>query len=173
MIDIKMKLIYYPDEILSKQCDHVSTVTNKQTRKDRRIMACQMSSLMIEKNGIGLSAPQVGLNIRMFVWNHLGDHKSIWNPFLSDMEGNVESTESCLSLPSIEVKMQRWGKAVLSGIDVNGYPILFVGHGILSTVWQHEICHLDGKLIIDDMTPEEERKNRDAIICLRNKVRQQ
>ena len=68
--------------------------------------------------------------------------------------------------------MKRSKYVVLTGMDAEGYNVRFSGHDMLSIIWQHEMDHLDGKLIIDNMTSEEEKRNRDAIICLKNKAAQ-
>ncbi len=172
-----MQLIYYPDPILSKKCQPAINPSKKQNIKNskRRLaprswseaLASEMWKIMDDNNGIGLAAPQVGLNIRMFVWKHNGRNQTIWNPELSDISGGcITSAEGCLSLPKVTIKLQRPTSSVLNGIGLNGQPLRAFGNSVTTRIWQHEIDHLDGKLIIDNMSREDIIANYDAITIL-------
>lgn len=158
-----MQLIYYPNPILSTPC----LENNSISLKDRRILTAQMFKIMNDNNGVGLAAPQVGLNIRMFVWNQNGFGKVIWNPVFSWISKNhTESIEGCLSLPGISVSIKRSISSTMIGIGLNGKPVRFMGDSIETQIWQHEIEHLDGKLIIDNMSSEESIANKNALDIL-------
>ena len=153
-----MQLIYYPDPILSTQCP-ISDPFDKKDIKNRRQLVSDMLQLMKEHDGVGLSAPQVGLNIRMFVWKDSGFGQAIWNPVLNSVSGSIKSIEGCLSLPGITVTLERSKSSILRGIGLNGRPLQFVGTSTTTRVWQHEIDHLDGKLIIDNMNKDDTLSN--------------
>lgn len=173
-----MQLIYYPNPILSSQCEPVPDSGADQKRKRRLELANKMWTIMNKHGGVGLSAPQVGLNIRLFMWNqHSGKqlyNQAIWNPVLSCVSGLSQSIEGCLSLPKINVTIQRATSSILTGTGFNGRPLRFIGDAITTRIWQHEINHLDGKLIIDNMSPEDYETNRDALsILLKNEKSKQ
>lgn len=164
-----MQLVYFPDPILREVC--IEAPEQPMGDPDdliitRARIACKMWKIMRKKHGVGLAAPQVGLNIRMFVFSQDGCNQAIWNPILSCVEGIEESIEGCLSLPKINVTMQRATSCIMKGLGVNGRHLYYVGNSMMTRVWQHEIDHLDGNLIIDNMSPEETLSNKDAIEIL-------
>ena len=157
-----MRLIYYPDPKLLIKCIEAP----KESSKDRARLASKMWKIMRKNRGIGLAATQVGLNIRMFVWIHNGEQQAIWNPILNCVSGCAESTEGCLSLPGVSVTMQRATSSVMDGTGLNGRPLKFIGNATTTRIWQHEIDHLDGKLIIDEMSLDDKNANRNALRTL-------
>ncbi len=157
------KLIYYPDPILSTPCEDTGEY---QTTDYRFSLASDMWEIMNRNNGAGLAAPQIGLSVRMFVWRKEYKCKAIWNPVLSSLQGDINSREGCLSLPGINVTIQRSKSSILQGIGVNGHTIAFIGNVIMTGVWQHEIDHLDGKLIIDNMNESDTISNQKALKAL-------
>jgi len=169
-----MELIFYPSLTLLEKCEPVPDFGKGQRRKDRLDLANMMFNIMRKNNGAGLAAPQVGLNIRMFVCNIGGgrsvNNHAIWNPVLNEIEGCVESTEGCLSIPGVSVTLTRATSSVLSGTGVNCKPVMFVGDAAMTRIWQHEIDHLDGKLIIDNMSHDDAVKNRKAMKSLLKNV---
>jgi len=125
---------------------------------------------MTENKGVGLAATQVGLKIRMFVWKQYGVNRAIWNPTLSQTKGSMESIEGCLSLPKVSVTLQRATSCVLRGTGVDGLQFELRGTEDTTRIWQHEIDHLDGKLIIDNMNRNETISNKKALKRLRKKT---
>src|SRR5258705_8968063 len=132
-----LTIIHYPDPRLRKKSQPV-TVFDDTLRQ----VAGRMIELMRAEKGVGLAAPQVGLNIRMFVANPTGkpeDDRVYVNPELCDLEGAEESEEGCLSLPEIRVNVTR---ATVSGRmraqDLSGQPFEQGAEGFLTRVWQHE-----------------------------------
>ncbi len=166
-----MKLILYPDPILSKMCEPISSpnaliIPKRKYNKIRFAMANAMWKIMHDNKGMGLAAPQVGLDIRMFVWKENKINRAIWNPVLTKLEGETESIEGCLSLPGVNVLVKRAASSNLRGIGLYGERILFVGDSIVTRIWQHEIDHLDGKLITENTDDEDEPQNGRVIKSL-------
>jgi len=147
-----LRLILYPDPRLKKKSQPV-TVFDEDLKKT----AARMFELMRENEGVGLAAPQVGLNIRLFVVNATGkpeDDKVYVNPMLSDADGDEEAEEGCLSLPDIKVGIRRPTQRVkMQAQDLEGKPFQEIGEGFLTRIWQHENDHLNGVLITDRMGP--------------------
>lgn len=162
-----MQLVKYPDPRLLVVCKH----NDFTTIEERRILAYEMFKIMNTNKGVGLSAPQIGLDIRIFVWNHNGFGQVIWNPILSCLSGSVESIEGCLSLPGVSITIERSISSILSGEGLNGKKLRFIGGKNTTRIWQHEIDHLDGKLIIDNMSRDDTISNKEALReLLRNTV---
>jgi len=117
-------------------------------------LAAKMLELMREARGVGLAAPQVGHNVRMFVMNHTGEPKDdrvYINPELCEAEGSEEGEEGCLSLPGINANIVRDKTIRIVATDLEGKPIDEKATGYLARVWQHEFDHLNGTLITDRM----------------------
>lgn len=146
----ELKIIRWPDPRLKKKSEAVTAFD-----EDLRQLAARMLELMRECRGVGLAAPQVGVNVRLFVVNPTGnpeDDKVYVNPVLSDAEGDEEGEEGCLSLPDINVKINRpTSKVRMQAQDLGGQPFEQVGSGFITRIWQHENDHLNGILILDRM----------------------
>ena len=148
-MDEPLKIIYYPDPRLKKTSAPVREITPQ-----LRQLAEKMLQLMREARGVGLAAPQVGQNIRMFVMNHTGEAKDdrvYVNPELTEAEGSEEAEEGCLSLPGINANIVRDKVIRLRATDLDGKEVDEKASGYLARVWQHEFDHLNGTLITDRM----------------------
>jgi peptide deformylase len=144
-----LKLISYPDPRLKKSSAPVEAFD-----AHLRELAERMLQLMREHRGVGLAAPQVGRNIRLFVMNPTGepdDDRVYVNPQLTDTSGEESAEEGCLSIPGINADIVRSRTATLRAHDLEGKPIELTETGYIARIWQHEIDHLDGVLIIDRM----------------------
>ena len=150
-MEITKEVVKYGNDILREKCEPVEEVTDelKQT-------IAEMIDLMHESNGVGLAAPQVGLNLRFFVYD-VGDDRgahAIINPKIVNRIGVRWDTEGCLSMPGLYGDVLRADKVVVTGLDENGNKVRMRVGGLLSTCVQHETDHLDGVLFIDKADPE-------------------
>jgi peptide deformylase len=165
----ELKLIYYPDPRLKKPSQPV-------TEFDQELhdLVVQMFRLMREHKGVGLAAPQVGRNVRLFVMNpsgEAGDDRVYINPVLSDAAGNDDAEEGCLSLPDIHVKVVRSKTIRMQAQDLTGKPIDEAASGFITRVWQHEFDHLNGILLTDRMGPVAKMQNRKKLKELEDRYR--
>ncbi len=115
----------------------------------------RMIALMIEHEGVGLAAPQVGLPFRLFIMSPTGkveDARAVINPVISMTQGQEEKEEGCLSLPEIRAKINRHLKLELSGLGRDGAAFTETLEGYPARIVQHENDHLDGILILDRMS---------------------
>jgi peptide deformylase len=163
----KLRIIQYPDPILKKKAVEVD-----EFGPELAPLAARMLELMREDKGVGLAAPQVGIGWRIFVCNPTGepaDDLVCVNPKLVELSGADEKEEGCLSIPGATVSMRRAVQAVMQGVDVNGRPIQLAQSGLPARIWQHEIDHLDGRLIIDNMSTADEIANRRVLKQLKEK----
>jgi peptide deformylase len=114
-----------------------------------------MIETMYAAPGVGLAAPQVGVSSRLIVIDvsHREDEKTplivLINPQIAYTEGEVESEEGCLSLPDYVTTVIRAETIVVRGLNREGNLIEIEGKGLLSRALQHEIDHLNGRLLID------------------------
>jgi peptide deformylase len=153
-----LKIVYWPDPRLKAVSKPVTEFdTNLAT------LGAKMLEMMRAHRGVGLAAPQVGVNLRLFVMNHDQDpaHDRVYvNPVLSDAEGDDEDEEGCLSLPKINIPVYRSTKVRLNAVDLAGHPVEAVETDYIARIWQHEIDHLNGILLTDRMGPVAKMANR-------------
>jgi peptide deformylase len=119
-----------------------------------------MLETMYSAPGVGLAAPQVGLALRLFVFD-AGDGAgpaAIANPMLTDLEGEQEEEEGCLSVPGLWYPTPRSMRARVEGVDRWGQPISVVGEGLLARIFQHETDHVNGLLFIDRLDKADRRR---------------
>ncbi len=130
-------------------------------------VARKMVEIMLEFNGVGLAAPQVGLAWRLFVTRDPDNEDGgiAWiNPVIDLLCDEVESDEEgCLSLPEIRGDIRRSINIRISGHDIDGNHSSQESDGFMARVWQHENDHLDGILIIDKMSKMDKLVNRRLI----------
>ncbi len=118
--------------------------------KDFRVFAQSMGITMVEKDGVGLAAPQVGKNIRLIVINTKDGVVAMHNPKIVKRSLAKEyGEEGCLSVPGIFGEVKRNQTIKCKYLDADGQIIHLDAQGLLARVIQHEIDHLDGILFID------------------------
>lgn len=111
-----------------------------------------MAETMYEAKGIGLAAPQIGLDRTMIVVDIGEGLLELVNPKVVSAEGSATATEGCLSLPGMWGEVPRAEKVKVEALDAGGHRTWIEGEGMLARVLQHEIDHLDGILFIDKAT---------------------
>ena len=127
-------------------------------------LAEDMMRVMRENEGAGLAANQIGRLKRIFVAAYEEEegevHEfAIVNPVIEERsEASERELEGCLSIPQIPVEVERSCAVTVSGNDPSGAPVRIMAQGRLARIFQHEIDHLDGILILD-RTDRESRKN--------------
>ena len=122
-------------------------------------LAEEMMRVMREAEGVGLAANQIGHLKRIFVATHEDEQYVIVNPVIKERsEVTEKDIEGCLSIPETRVEVERPIAVTVSGQDPSGEPVRLEAEGLLARIFQHEIDHLDGVLILD-RTDRESRKN--------------
>ena len=134
----------YPDKLLRKQCQPIEKVTEKEIK-----LFTDMLFTMKYFAGIGLAAPQIGFSERLIVAEVEGDIIKLANPVILKAKGADNMKEGCLSLPDLGVDIERSYEVIIKGLNENGQIVEIKAKGLLARVLQHEIDHLDGKLIVD------------------------
>lgn len=144
MNETELKIKILGDPSLRNKAKKVEHVTDEQ----RRTLS-QMARLMYASSGIGLAAPQVGIKESMIVVDvGTGLYKLI-NPKILKKEGHQVVEEGCLSVPGVYIKIKRAKKVLLEAWDENFRTLRIEAQDLLACVLQHEIDHLQGKLIVD------------------------
>jgi peptide deformylase len=150
----------FGDPVLSTRAQEVKTFD-----KELRKLVNDLTQTMLEAPGAGLSAPQIGVSLRVFTWNIDDDQGHLINPILDLSEELQEGEEGCLSFPGLVYQTPRAMRAVAKGFNMHGEPILIEGSELMARALQHETDHLDGILFIDRL-PAKLRKQ--ALADVRN-----
>jgi len=123
-----------------------------------RALIDDLVETMYDAQGVGLAAPQVGLSLRLFVFDDGETGPGfLANPELSDVEGEITVDEGCLSIPGPYHPVARAERVRCRGLDERGRPRELEGEGLLARIFQHETDHLDGTLFIDRLDDDGRR----------------
>jgi peptide deformylase len=135
----------FGDPVLKEKCLDVAELGD-----DLKALIQDMIDSLPKPGGAGLSANQIGVVKRVFIYDDEGEIRACINPrILNASEETEEDLEGCLSLPGVGVPVQRHTAVELEYQDERGKSHLIKAEGWLARVFQHEIDHLDGKLILD------------------------
>lgn len=132
------------DPVLKKQCQAVEKVTGKIKK-----LLDDMAETMNAADGVGLAAPQVGVELRIVVIDVGEGLIELINPMLLEKEGCQKGLEGCLSVPGVFGQVERYEKVVVEGLNRSGRKIRVTGSGLLARALQHEMDHLDGVLFVE------------------------
>ena len=144
----------YGDPVLRMRANEVEAFDDELARLTER-----MIGVMHDADGVGLAATQVGILRRLFVFHDEDEDRVVVNPVLTVRGKETEvDEEGCLSLGPIRMPVERAVEVTLDGFDATGAPVHLELEGISARVVQHEIDHLDGKMIIDRTDPDSRRE---------------
>ncbi len=139
------KIITLGNPILRQKAQPVIKIAKAEQR-----LIDDMFETMEENEGVGLAAPQIAVLKRIFVAKWEGEIFAIVNPKIEwRSDEMVKGMEGCLSIPSVQAEVNRHLEIRVKGLDRKGNPIVLETEGWLARIFQHEIDHLDGILIID------------------------
>jgi peptide deformylase len=141
----------YPDPVLRVECPPVE-VFDKQLAE----LARDMVETMYAAPGVGLAAPQVGVEKRLAVVDvSVGEEKGglhiLVNPRIVERSGTESDYEGCLSIPELSEKVERPTKITVEARDLEGKPFSLEAEDFLARALCHEIDHLDGVLFVDHL----------------------
>ncbi len=125
--------------------------------KELRNLVRDLTQTMQNAPGAGLAAPQIGVPLRVFVWDVDDEVGHLVNPSLDLSEELQDGQEGCLSFPELSYETPRAFRAVAKGFNMHGEPIIVEGTQLLARALQHETDHLNGILFIDRLK-ESDRK---------------
>ncbi|EME97491.1 peptide deformylase [Streptomyces mobaraensis NBRC 13819 = DSM 40847] len=167
------------EEVLHRPCREVTDFGTPELAR----LVDDMFATNEAADGAGLAANQIGVDLRLFVWDitdewgirHVGH---IANPVLDEVPAAhrrlVDESEGCLSVPGPYRVVPRLDRAVVRGRDKNGDPLVIEGRGYFARCLQHETDHLNGRLYLDRLTRRERRsalremgESRDEVLARR------
>ena len=146
-----LKIIEYGNPILRQKSKEVTKISKK-----IKNLIMDMLDTMYHYNGVGLAAPQIGENLRIFVIDVSDPSGPInplvfINPKIIKKTGAINSYEGCLSFPKAYTNVRRYKNVLVKALDMNGRPFIKEAKDgeLLARAIQHEFDHLEGKLFID------------------------
>ena len=146
------------DPVLRRPATDVTDVDGALVR-----LTDDMFTTMYEAPGIGLAAPQVGVQKRFFVYDHGEGAGVILNPRIIESDGEWTFEEGCLSVPDLTWEITRPKQIHLVGVDLDGNEVSIEADEIEARLFQHEIDHLDGELLVDHLDEDQAREARRAL----------
>jgi len=147
-----------PGVNLDAVCQYGDAVLRRKARPVRRInagireLAGRMVETMYAANGVGLAAPQIGVDRRLVVIDVGDGPVTLVNPRLIWSEGAARDVEGCLSVKGLIGDVERAERVRVRALDLDGKEVTVEGEGLLARVLQHELDHLDGVLFVDRAT---------------------
>ena len=122
-----------------------------------------MFDTMYDAAGIGLAAPQVGVQRRFYVYDHGEGMGVIVNPRIVESDGEWAFDEGCLSVPGLSWEIVRPRRIHLVGLDLDGNEVSIEADELESRLFQHELDHLDGVLLVDHLDEDQKRDAKRAL----------
>lgn len=145
----------YGDPVLRQRAAEVTDIDAALVR-----LANDMVETMRAAPGVGLAAPQVGVQKRLFVYE-LEDGagpRTLINPVITETDGEWTYEEGCLSVPGLYFPIVRPKEVHLSGYDLEGNEIDIEATELLGRILQHEMDHLDGTLLLEHLDPDQRKE---------------
>jgi len=140
------------DPVLKERAAPVVDIDSKLVR-----LVDDMFDTMYEAPGLGLAAPQIGVRKRLFVYDHDDEPGVLINPVIAESDGEWLYNEGCLSVPGLYFEIVRPRRVVITGLDLNGNDVSLEVDDLVGRLFQHELDHLDGVLLVEHLS-EEQRK---------------
>lgn len=151
----------YGDPVLNTKASDVTDIDGKFIK-----LCDDMFVAMYDAPGIGLAAPQVGVQKRFFVYDVDDDPGVLINPTITESDGEWAFEEGCLSVPGMSFEIVRPKQILVTGRDLDGNEVSIEADEVFSRLIQHEIDHLDGVLLLEHLDDDQ---RRDALKELQNR----
>lgn len=147
-LSMELRILEYPNPILRRATKPVTVFDD-----NLRTFIDEMTIVMKDDDGVGIAAPQVGVSKKIAVVLVDGVRYVLVNPKIVSVEGEQVGEEGCLSFPGIFGDVKRAQSVVVDCQDETGAKKHHEVEGFTARAFQHEIEHLDGKLLIDHFSP--------------------
>lgn len=122
-----------------------------------------MFDVMYEAPGVGLAAPQIGISRRIFVFDSDDRRGVLINPEIVESSGEWEFEEGCLSVPGLHWPIVRPREVLLRGVDLDGNTVEVEADDFEARIFQHELDHLDGVLLVEHLSDEQRQDAKRAL----------
>ena len=123
-----------------------------------RKLADDMLETMYDAPGVGLAGPQVGVSLRLIVFDDGTGPRRLANPEVHDMEDEQEGEEGCLSIPGLYFPVKRAMRVRVTAVELDGTPVAFDAEEFLARILQHETDHVNGILFIDRLSTDDRKE---------------
>jgi peptide deformylase len=143
----------FGDPVLRQRAVEIKEIDAKIVR-----LSEEMIETMYAAPGVGLAAPQVGIERRIFVYDVGEGPRTVINPEIVESRGEWEYEEGCLSVPDLHWSIVRPKEVHLVGHDVQGNEISIEADELLGRVLQHELDHLDGILLLERLEKDQRKQ---------------
>ncbi|MDO8474459.1 MAG: peptide deformylase [bacterium] len=154
-----LKIVKYPNPILKKKSEEIH-----HDDKSLRSLIPQMIEAMKKNQGVGLAAPQIGISKKIIVITEGEEAHAFLNPRIVKQSKEKErDEEGCLSLPGLFVGVLRSKQVEVTAETLNGQKIKIKARDLAARIFQHEIDHIEGKLIIHRISPLAQWKLRNQL----------
>jgi len=138
----------FGDPVLRQRAREVTELDGELAR-----LVNTMIETMHEAQGVGLAAPQVGVQKRLYTYD-VGEGPGVLvNPEIVESRGEWLYDEGCLSVPGLSFEIVRPKTVTARGLDLDGNEVMLEGDELMGRLIQHEIDHLDGVLLLDRLEP--------------------
>ena len=145
----KSRMTHYPAEVLGKPAKPI-----EESGDDLRRLVEKMTEIMLQNKGVGLAAPQIGVELQIFIISLDGTRESVKvyiNPTVTTLGKIVSTEEGCLSVPGVYTKIRRYSRCKVTATDLDGNEFTEEAEGLYARALQHESDHLNGVIIADRM----------------------
>jgi peptide deformylase len=148
------------DPVLRQRATEITDIDGRLAR-----LVDDMVATLYEAQGLALAAPQIGVQKRLWVYDMHDDEgpKAILNPVIAESSGEWVYEEGCLSVPGLSWEIVRPKEVHLTGVDLDGNELSIDADELLARMFQHELDHLDGVLLLDRLAPEQRKDAKRAV----------
>ena len=157
-----LEIRVFGDPVLRQVAKPVTEIDGKLSR-----LVDTMVETMYEAPGVGLAANQIGIQKSLFVYDIGDGPQTVINPVIKESSGEWTYEEGCLSVPGLHWPIVRPNQVYLVGLDLDGNEISFEADEYLGRVFQHEVDHLNGVLLLEHLDTDQ---RKEAMKILRERV---
>lgn len=150
------------DPVLTQRATEISDIDGKLVK-----LIDEMFDVMYDAPGIGLAAPQIGVQKRLFVYDHDDEPGVLINPVITESDDTWTYNEGCLSIPGLYFEITRPRRILITGVDLDGNDVSYEADELPARLFQHELDHLDGTLMVAHLTDDQRKAAKKHLLDLR------
>jgi peptide deformylase len=147
------------DPVLKQRASEVDDIDGRVAR----LVDDMFATLHESEHGIGLAAPQVGVQKRLFVYEVDDEEHVLINPEIRESRGEWAYQEGCLSIPGLYFEIVRPKEVLVVGFDLDGNEVELEADEVEARLFQHELDHLDGILMLEHLDDDQRREAKKAL----------
>ncbi len=148
----------FGDPVLKQRAAEVTDINGGIVR-----LATDMLTTLYDAHGAGLAATQVGVEKRLFVYDIDDEPVVVVNPTITESRGEWTHLEGCLSVPGLSWEIVRPKEVFLTGYDLEGNELQIEADELEARVFQHELDHLDGVLLLEHLDDDQRKEAKKAL----------